>query len=212
MQSRQASTAAEKAFISPFSAPWRLGGSFVLIGALALSGCRKSDAALAGLAPPPVLDHSVKPDSVRAQDELFVLASQRDPFDLARLADREGASGLLEALEEGGVVGLTALSALAHADDAEIAFRRLGELLRLLDSEKTAPVVEAALAIAQKPPRQAEVIDGAAAKYCADALLDLAKKKSAPAPIRADAISALRRLKERGLVDPTEIPTDLDPS
>src|SRR5690606_14601368 len=113
MRNRRASTVAEKACIPSFLAPWRLGGSFVLIGALALAGCRKSDAALAGLTPPPVLDHSVKTDSERAQDELFILASQRDPFDLARLADREGASGLLDALEEGGVVGLTALAALS---------------------------------------------------------------------------------------------------
>lgn len=182
-----------------------------MMGLLALAACRKSDAALAGLAPPPVLDHSVKADSVRAKDELFILASQRDPFDLARLADREGAAGLLDALEEGGVVGLTALAALPYADDAEVAYRRLGEVLRLLDPEKTEPVVQATRAIAEKPLRQAELLDPEGIKYCADALLALAKK-DAPAAIRADAISALRRLRERGLVDPAEIPTDLDPA
>lgn len=189
---------------------WHVVGRLLLLGSMAISACRKSDAA--DLRPPPVLDHSVKADSVRAKDELFILASQGDPFDLARLANREGAAGLLEALEEGGVVGLTALAALPYTDDAEIAYRRLGEILRQLDPDKSAPVAQATLAIAERPPRQAEALDVAGAKYCADALLDLAKKKRAPDAIRATAISALRRLVDLGLVDPAEIPGDLDPA
>lgn len=189
---------------------WRLVAVLLLPGSMGLTACRKSDAA--DLRPPPILDHSVKADSARAKDEFFIRASQGDPFDLARLANREGAAGLLDALEEGGVVGLTALAALPYTDDAEIAYRRLGEILRQIDADEAAPVVQAALAIAEKPLRQAEALDVAGAKYCADALLDLAKKKRAPDAVRAAAISALRRLKDLGLVDPVEIPADLDPA
>lgn len=147
----------------------------------------------------------MKPGSVRAEDGHWQRASQGDPLELARLADREGAAGLLEGLEEGGAVGLTALLALPHADDADIAYRRLGELLRQLQGEKAEPVLEAALGIAHRPTTQTEALDPEGVRYGIEALLAVATSK-APQAHRAKAVSALRLLSQRGLLEAAAIP------
>jgi len=134
-----------------------------------------------------------------------------DPIDLASLADREGASGLLAGVEQGGEAGVTALHALPHADDAELALRRLGEIALQVDGKTQRDVVDAIHGIASRPVRQAEVIDATGARACADALLDIARRSGVPKETRAVAVSALRSLAERMVVDPARIPTDLDP-
>lgn len=211
MSNRQDARARQGSTSTPSLAASRLGGSFIFLCSLALFGCRKTNAALADAPPPPVLDHSVRSGSERANDDLWQRASQGDPLDLARLADRQGASGLLEGLQEGGVVGLTALLALPHADDADVAYRRLGEIIRQLGPDKAAPVIEAALGMMRRPRRQAEILDAPGMKYCAEALLEVANQKRAPTEARANAISALRALAHDGLFDPAAIPSDLDP-
>ncbi|HKQ68371.1 MAG TPA: hypothetical protein VJT73_03490 [Polyangiaceae bacterium] len=149
-------------------------------------------------------------ESERAKDDLWRRAIAGDPVDLARLADREGAGGLLEGLEEGGAVGLASLGALPFADDAELALQRLGEIARQIAPGESGPVVRAVLEIAAKPRRQVEPIDPPGFRSCTDALLELARKTSAASSARAPAISALRLLAERGGVDLGAIPTDLD--
>jgi hypothetical protein len=149
--------------------------------------------------------------SPRAKDELWRRASAEDPVDLARLADREGAAGLLEGLEEGGAVGLTALAALPFADDAEAAYARLGEIVRQVDPNESVPLVTAVEAIARKPMQQREPVDPVGMRSCAAALLALARRTDLPAAVRAPAISALRLLAERHGIDRAAIPTDLDP-
>ncbi|MEZ4308937.1 MAG: hypothetical protein R3F14_12940 [Polyangiaceae bacterium] len=49
-----------------------------------------------------------------------------DGVDLAELAEAEGATGLLEGVEDGGALFETACRALPFADDAELAAGRLG--------------------------------------------------------------------------------------
>jgi hypothetical protein len=149
-------------------------------------------------------------DSGRSVDDLWSRALGGDPLDLARLADREGAGGLLEGLEEGGPIGLAALAALPFANDGETAYQRLGEIVRQLDPAATGPVVQAIVDMAVRPRRQAEPLDPPGMRSCAEALLALAEKKSAAKSIRAPAISALRLLAERGAVSAAAIPTDLD--
>jgi hypothetical protein len=134
-----------------------------------------------------------------------------DAVDLARLADREGAGGLLEGLEEGGAIGLVALAALPWAADADAAYQRLGEIVRQLDPPATGPVLQAIVDMAARPRRQTEPLDPPGLRSCAEALLTLAEKKSLARNVRASAISALRLLVERGAVSATAIPTDLDP-
>ena len=114
------------------SSPWSLRSRMCGIGALSmalLGSCRRGDEAVADAAPPPVLRAPAK-ESARAKDEMWRRATEGDPIELARLADREGAGGLLLGLEDGGEIGLTALAALPFADDAELAYQRLGEILR----------------------------------------------------------------------------------
>ena len=162
-------------------------------------------------APPPALGAQPAKESELAKDELWRRAEDGDPVDLARLADREGAAGLLEGLEEGGPIGLAALAALPFAHDADAAYQRLGEIVRQLDPAAVLPVVETIVGMAARPRRQAEALDPPGLRSCAEALLGLAERKSVAKNVRAPAISALRLLAERGAISASAIPTDLDP-
>jgi hypothetical protein len=162
-------------------------------------------------APPPSLSAEPAKESELAKDELWHRALEGDPIDLARLADREGAGGLLEGLEEGGPIGLIALAALPFADDADTAYQRLGEIVRQLDPAATGPVVQAIYDMAARPRRQTEPLDPPGMRACAEALMTLAERKSLTKNLRVPAISALRLLAERGAVAPAAIPSDLDP-
>jgi hypothetical protein len=177
---------------------------------LVLASCHSKGNVVGDAAPPPSLSAKPAKESERAKDDLWRRAASQDPMDLARLAEREGAGGLLEGLEEGGPLGLVALDALPFADDAEVAFQRLGEIVRQIDPVESSPVVSAITAIALRPRRQTELLDPPGLRSCAQALLDVAQKKSLAAAVRAKAITALRLLSERGAVEPNLIPTDLD--
>ena len=145
------------------------------------------------------------------KDDLWRRAMDGDPADLGRLADREGVAGLLEGLEEGGPIARIALAALPFADDAEAAYRRLGEILGQIEPSESAPFVSAISGIARRPLRQREPVDPPGARSCAAALLVFARRMSLPRDLRAQAISTLRLLAERHAADPAAIPTDLDP-
>jgi hypothetical protein len=177
---------------------------------LVLASCHSKGNVVGDAAPPPSLSAKPAKESERAKDELWQRAASQDPMDLARLADREGAGGLLEGLEEGGPLGLVALDALPFADDADAAFQRLGEIVRQIDPVESSPVVGAITAIALRPRRQTEPLDPPGLRSCAEALLGVAQRKSLAAAVRAKAISALRLLSERGAIEPSLIPTDLD--
>jgi hypothetical protein len=190
--------------------PVTKGVVVLLLSSGALASCRGKQEG-ADAAPPPTLAGDAAKESERIKDELWRRALDGDPVDLARLADREGAGGLLEALEEGGPIGRAALAAMPWADDAEVAYLRLGEIVRQLDPTTTGPVVQAILRMASRPRRQAEPLDPSGMRSCGEALLALAERKSLAKEIRAPAISALRLLAERGAVSSAAIPADLDP-
>jgi hypothetical protein len=129
---------------------------------------------------------------------------------------------LLEGLDEGGPwlgrtpaahdsIATAALLALPFADDAEAAYRRLGEILGQIEPAESAPVVMAIAAIARRPLLQREAIDPPGIRSCASALLVLARRTNLANELRAPAISALRLLAERHAIDSAAIPTDLDP-
>jgi hypothetical protein len=145
------------------------------------------------------------------KDDLWRRAVDGDAADLGRLADREGAAGLLEGLEEGGPVARSALAALPFADDAEAAYRRLGEILGQMKTAESAPYLSAISGIARRPLRQREPVDPPGARSCAATLLVFARRMNLPGDLRAQAISTLRLLADRHAVDPGTIPTDLDP-
>lgn len=201
--------------IPPHSAPWRprplrIAWAALLLWSASLASCRGKQEG-ADAAPPPSLSAQPAKESERTKDELWRRALEGDPIDLARLADREGAGGLLEGLEEGGPIGLAALAALPWAEDADAAYQRLGEIVRQLDPPATGPVIQAIVGMAARRRRQSEPIDPPGLRSCAEALLALVERKSLAKSVRAPAISALRLLVERGAVNAAAIPTDLDP-
>jgi len=179
--------------------------------AVALGGCKKKPSALlVDAAPPPSFADKKLADAGIEIDELWKRAVQGDPIDLGALADREGAAGLLAGVEQGGDLGVAALHALPYADDASVALRRLGEIALQTDGAVQKDVVDVVERIAARPPTQTEVLDATGARACADALLEISRKSGISKETRSRAISALRLLADQLVVDPSQIPTDLD--
>ncbi|WP_437944473.1 thiamine biosynthesis protein [Sorangium sp. So ce281] len=189
--------------------------ALVALVLLAPLGCRREqgsaprDAASPASAASPSV--APRPPSPRLTDPRWRLAAGDDPLERARLAEAEGASGLLAALDDGGDIALTALRALPYADDADLALGPLAERARAVSGPSLPPLLEALLGIAGRPPRPREPLDPDGARGAAAALVDLAGRRDLPSDQRALAISAARALAERGLVDPLRIPADLDP-
>ncbi|WP_437747673.1 thiamine biosynthesis protein [Sorangium sp. So ce302] len=190
--------------------------AFVALVLLAPLGCRREQ----GSAPRPAASPASaaaspslapRPPSPRLTDPRWRLAAGDDPLDCARLAEAEGGSGLLAALDDGGDIALTALRALPYADDADLALGPLAERARAASGPSLPPLLEALLGIAGRPPRPREPLDPDGARGAAAALVELAGRRDLPSDQRALAISAARALAERGLVDPLRIPADLDP-
>ena len=149
--------------------------------------------------------------SPRRGDPLWLRARDADPAERMRLAIAVGASGLLDGVEDGGEIAATALGALPYADDAELALGRLGELARADGGGLRRALLGAILGIAGQPRRQREALDPEGVKRCAEALLVIAVQASLPRAERALAVSAARALAEKGYLDATRIPGDLDP-
>ena len=181
-------------------------------------GCRDekpspqpSDILLVGAAPVPDLDSTLPTPDAFARDALWSRAIESDDvIDLASLADREGAAGLLDAVESGGRVGLTALAALPMADDAPVAYRRLAQLALLTDGRARLRVLEAIHGIAAVSTRYGEPVDEGGREACAAALLRIARDLGNPASHRSVAISSLRQPALGSMVDASLVPTDLD--
>ncbi|WP_437804930.1 thiamine biosynthesis protein [Sorangium sp. So ce1078] len=193
----------------------------LLVASLALAllapvACRSeraisSRASSSPSSPAASLSAAPRPPSPRLTDPRWRLAAGDDPLERARLAESEGASGLLAALEDGGDIALTALRALPYADDAELALAPLAERARAASGPSLTPLLDALLGIAGRPPRPREPLDLDGARAAAAALVELSGRRDLPAEQRALAISASRALAEKGLVDPRRIPADLDP-
>jgi hypothetical protein len=135
-----------------------------------------------------------------AADPLWKQAAAGDPLDLQRLANREGALGLLEGLEAGGTLARTALAALPYAPDGELGLARLCELLPHLETaEHLALVLSAAHGIISRPPRQAERLELQGYRACAPVLEALQTRSDIPAGSRDLAASARAMLAEHGV-------------
>lgn len=149
--------------------------------------------------------------SARATDERWLRASGEDLADKQALADALGAAGLLEALDDGGNIALTALLCLPLAEDADEALGPLAARLSSTTNDARELYLTAILAIAGRPARAREMVDPEGAARAGEVLLGIAKNEALPWEHRALAISAARALAEKKWVDPAKIPTDLDP-
>ena len=154
---------------------------------------------------------AVTPQGARASDARWIAARDEDPAALMRLAASEGATGLLDGLDDGGETAATALRALPHADDAEGALGRLGARAAAATGEQRGPLLATILAIAGEPRRQREALDAEGARSCGEAMISIASRADLPREDRAAAVSAARALAEKGYADPRKIPGDLDP-
>lgn len=150
--------------------------------------------------------------SPRRGDPRWRRALAGDPLDVEALALAEGASGLLEGVEDGGELMRVALDALPLAADAELALGRLGELALLEDAAISEAAVVTIHHIAGAPPSRGEPLDPDGVTAAARAVMTLATRAGLPRERRARAVSAARAFAERGVLDPARIPADLDPS
>lgn len=197
----------------------------VVLAALAAAlaaplACRRESATSASSSPPasatapPSASASAppRPPSPRLTDPRWRRAAGDDPLEHARLAEAEGAAGLLAALEDGGDIADAALRALPYADDADLALGPLAARAAAAPAASLPPLLDALLGVAGRPPRPREPLDPDGARAAAAILLELSGRRDLPPEQRAVAISAARALAERGLVDPRRIPEDLDPA
>lgn len=109
-----------------------------------------------------------------------------------RLANREGAAGLLEGLSVGRDVGLTALAALPHAEDGELALGRLCELLMGEADEPANPnlaVLRSLHGIVARPPEPREALAASGYAGCLPVMERLAKSPNLD-PERHDLASS----------------------
>ncbi len=150
--------------------------------------------------------------SPHRRDPRWQRALAGDPLDVRALAQAEGASGLLDGVEDGGDIFRIACEALPFADDAEIALGRLGEIALLDDAALSQTAVVAIHRIAQSAPSRGEPLDPDGVASAARAVLSIASNVTLAPERRARAISAARSFAERGALDPATIPADLDPA
>jgi hypothetical protein len=137
------------------------------------------------------------------------LWASTEPEDLARLADREGASGLVEAAEADPSRRHTVVMALAYADGFE-GLPFLAEVAAGGDAVEARAAVESASALAALPRRAVDPDDAAELRAGCDRLLGVARDPSRPRPVRAGAVRALRMLTDRGCVKAADVPRDVD--
>jgi hypothetical protein len=187
-------------------------GRLLLVGAgmlLLCGGCRAGEPAAAPESRPiaqatrsaaAVPDLSAGPPrraTPLVEDRLYQEAAQGDPLDLHRLAVRDGAGRLLDAVYVGGTIGLTALSALPCAEDAELALGEVCSLLPRLPRTQLEPALRAVHGMAARPPAPQERLAVEGARRCEPVLSELAAAGDLPAPLHDLAVSAQVLLKEQ---------------
>lgn len=119
-----------------------------------------------------------------------------DPMELQRLADAEGADGLLEAMADPALAS-TALAALPYADDALAALGQLA-LRAAASGADRAATLEAIVAIAHRPRQQRELVDAEGIRAATELLFALSQREDVGEEGRATALSALRSLEGAG--------------
>lgn len=130
-------------------------------------------------------------------DRLWRQAAGGAAIDLQRLATREGAAGLMQGVDAGGTLALTALRALPDAQDAELALPRLCRILGDAGAGQVGPVLDAVQAVIAQPPRPVEALDPEGMRSCAPVLEKLEKDAELTPHERDLAASARSMLAER---------------
>ncbi len=189
------------------------GGRHALISILALllvaCGKTSGDASKAEVDAAPVY---VSPDP--AVEALWVRAAQDggDGDDLARLADREGASGLAARGETDPAMRAVAVRALAFAPEPGMfeGLPLLAEVAAGKDDGAASAALDSAIDLAARPRRALDPDDAIELTKGCSLLLALVSDSGAARARRVKAIRALRMLADRGAFDAGAIPTELD--
>lgn len=104
---------------------------------------------------------------------------------------------MMQGVEAGGTLALTALGALPQADDAELSLGRLCGILRDGAPRQIGPVLGAVQAIIAEPPRPVEALDPEGMHGCAPVLETLERNANLTPHERDLAASARAMLAER---------------
>ena len=107
-------------------------------------------------------------------DASWQRAMDLDPIALARLAELEGAMGLLEGVRLGGSVGNVALHALAYAPDGELALGPLCEMTKRVTGPSLDAILAALLGIAEGIAPDTERIGAEGVRSCRKILASVA--------------------------------------
>lgn len=172
--------------------------------------CGKSDAVGSADA---MIDGSIV--DVRAQIErtedverVWTDAKDGDESELMRLADREGAVGLVERSVDDRY-RLTALRAMAYTE-GYVALPELGLAAESGPEDQATAAVDSATSIAARKRAQVDPEDALELREGCDRLLVAAKDTTRPRAVRVGAVRALRMMTDRGCVKAGDIPTDVD--
>ncbi len=133
----------------------------------------------------------------------------QDGAELARLAEEVGAQELVAALEDRDRGGVAA-RALPYAPDRDLAVGPLAACVQRGGAAAEA-CAAAVVHVLSLPGRDRERLDPEGEARAARDLLVVAGDPRRPRALRASAVTALRHLSERGVVNASAIPTALDP-
>lgn len=165
----------------------------------------------AGDAPPSARDAAGAQPTVSVprteQDEtLWAHAKEGEPDELARLAHREGPSGLLERgdLPEWRK---TVILALAYTDETTnlwVALPWLAGVADGADAEEALLAVETSAALAARPRRAVDPEDAMELRAGCERLSRVVKNEQRSKPVRVGAMRTLRMLAEYGCATPDD--------
>ena len=172
---------------------FRTVSSTVLVVLMA-SGCRHHPSSTAP-ATSAGTSFADQPAPVFVEDALWKRARSLDPIDLAKLADREGALGLVAGVGAGGPARKVALAALPLASDADSG---IGPLCAMLPKEPAAERMHLldGLLVLLEAPAPGEALDAEGQRNCRAIVARLEAKSASP----AEAVRLLRvqeRLQNR---------------
>ena len=200
---------------------WRVVA--VLLSGLASVNCGKSTAPSASMpsasngdggvadpaATPSAEDAGPSPmDAREAAAWAAAGAKDRDPDELARLADLVGCQGLRERADQAELRG-TAIRAMEFCGDfSELPW--LAQLGTVGSDDEARAALDVVVDLSAMPRRATDPEDADELHLGCGALLDLARGAQRPRERRVLAIRALRMLSERGCVKRADIPTELD--
>ena len=139
---------------------------------------------------------------------LWARAKDGEGDDVARLADYEGSAGLVERASSPDLRA-TAIRAAGDCRDFG-ALPWLASVAADVDDESAMAALDSVAELASQRRRSVDPEDASELRDGCDRLLALAKDTGRARPRRVVAIRALRMLVDRGCVDATQIPTDVD--